>query len=59
MKMLFGKYQDYEISEIPKSYLQWLANTVDLYGPLREAVFDELFGAAGEKLNLNRSEKGR
>lgn len=49
MQMPFGKHQGEEIEEIPKKYLQWVANNLDLYGDLRVAIFDELVGKNGEK----------
>jgi uncharacterized protein (DUF3820 family) len=57
MQMLFGKFQGVEIEDIPKEYLQWVANNLDLYGDLREAIFDELVGEFGEKWDLNKPAK--
>jgi hypothetical protein len=48
MRMPFGKYQGRDLEEIPKDYLNWIAEHIDLYGPLREAVFDVLVGKEGE-----------
>ncbi len=56
MQMPFGKFKGFEIEDIPKSYLEWIGENLDLYGDLREAVFDELVGVHGEKLPLPRSE---
>ena len=53
MKMPFGKYQGYKLEEIPKAYLKWVAESLDLYGELREAIFDELLGKFGEKVKGN------
>jgi uncharacterized protein (DUF3820 family) len=57
MQMLFGKFQGVEIEDIPKDYLQWVANNLDLYGDLREAIFDVLVGKFGEKWDLNKPQK--
>lgn len=53
MQMPFGKYQGYELEEIPKEYLKWVAENLDLYGELREAIFDELLGKFAEKVKGN------
>ena len=53
MQMPFGKYAGYDLEEVPKDYLLWLSNNIDLYGDLREAVFDELVGKQGEKHKSN------
>ena len=58
MQMPFGKYQGFELEEIPRSYLQWLADNLDLYGDLRTAIFDELVGEFGEKLDVPKSNEG-
>jgi hypothetical protein len=52
--MPFGKYEGHEIEEIPRDYLQWIADNLDLYGDLREAIFDELVGKFGEKWQAAR-----
>jgi uncharacterized protein (DUF3820 family) len=57
MQMPFGKFQGVEIEEIPKDYLQWVANNLDLYGDLRTAIFDELVGEFGEKWDLHKPAK--
>lgn len=54
MQMPFGKYAGYELTEIPKDYLKWISENLDLYGELRTAVFDELVGKFGEKLKSNQ-----
>ena len=56
MLMPFGKYQGYELEEIPKSYLQWISEHLDLYGELREAIFDVLIGKFGEGERESRLE---
>ena len=53
MQMPFGKYQGDEIEELPREYLQWIADNLDLYGNLRTAIFDELVGEYGEKHKSN------
>ena len=58
MQMPFGKYQGHEIEEIPKDYLKWVSNNLDLYGDLRTAIFDELVGQFGEKWNVTDPENG-
>ena len=50
MRMPFGKYQGYELVEVPKDYLKWVAENLDLYGGLRIAIFDVLIGKFGEKV---------
>ena len=59
MKMPFGKFEGTEIEEIPKDYLQWIGNNLDLYGDLRTAIFDELCGVDGEKLRPKSNEELR
>ena len=56
MQMPFGKYQGYELEEIPKEYLKWVAENLDLYGELREAIFDELLGKFAEKVKGNHGQ---
>jgi hypothetical protein len=36
--MPFGKYKHTEVCAIPKGYLRWLRDTMELRGPLRDAV---------------------
>ena len=55
MQMPFGKYQGDEIEEVPRDYLKWIANHLDLYGDLRTAIFDELCGKCGEKWDIPKS----
>lgn len=38
--MPFGKYRGEYLGDIPKKYLQWLYDNVELYGELAEAVED-------------------
>ena len=40
--MLFGKYKDKEIAEIPLEYLHWLANNVELKGALKWSICKHL-----------------
>ena len=46
MRMHFGKYYGYEISEIPFSYLRWLYENVELQPDLEEAVLHAMEAAA-------------
>jgi uncharacterized protein (DUF3820 family) len=51
MKMMpFGKWKGHAVSAVPKDYLKWVANNIDLYGELRIAIFDALLGKYGEKV---------
>ena len=54
MIMPFGKYQGFDLEEIPREYLEWIAENLDLYGELREAVFDVLLGEFGEKIESKK-----
>jgi hypothetical protein len=48
MRMKFGKFKGYEVSELPDNYLDWLSTLSDLREPLLSAVASELlkrFGA--------------
>jgi len=47
--MPFGKHRGLPITEIPHSYLQWLAGLHNLYEPLHSAVQDEL----GRRIRAN------
>ncbi len=42
MEMPFGKYRGNYIDEIPTSYLSWLWRNANLFGALRDAVYEEL-----------------
>jgi len=53
MKMLFGKYKDKEIAEIPLEYLHWLANNVELKGALKWSICKHL------KMNVDDLEQLR
>lgn len=53
MKMLFGKYKDKEIADIPLEYLHWLANNVELKGALKWSVCKHL------KMNVDDLEQLR
>ena len=55
MQMPFGKYQGEKIEDVPRDYLKWISNNLDLYGDLREAIFDELVGPTGEKWDVPKS----
>jgi len=44
--MPFGKYQGYDLADIPTSYLRWLVEHVDLYGELADEVEAELAARA-------------
>lgn len=44
MKMPFGKYQDRELTEIPKQYLRWLRSQQWVGGCLLKEVNDVLNG---------------
>jgi hypothetical protein len=45
MKMPFGKYEGYDVREIPRNYLDWCLNNIgDLSPRLREAMEDALAG---------------
>ena len=44
MKMPFGKYQDREMTEIPKQYLRWLLTQQWLGGWLVDEINDVLNG---------------
>jgi uncharacterized protein (DUF3820 family) len=48
MKMPFGKYVGWDLEEIPRQYLEWIVNNLDLYGDLREGIMDILVGVDGE-----------
>ena len=50
MRMPFGKYKDFQLEEIPRDYLKWISENLDLYGDLRIAIFDVLVGKFGEKV---------
>jgi hypothetical protein len=41
MKMPFGKYKNYFLSDLPDDYLEWLRFDIDLREPLRTAIFQE------------------
>ena len=41
MEMPFGKYKGEDVEDLPESYLRWLTS-IDLYGSLREAVYEAL-----------------
>jgi len=34
MQMPFGKYEDYEVSDVPVSYARWCVDNLDLDGDL-------------------------
>lgn len=38
MKMPFGKFRGYPVSELPREYLEWLTENIDLREPLASAV---------------------
>lgn len=38
MLMPFGKFKGQPVADLPEWYLRWLADEVDLFGPLRKAV---------------------
>ena len=42
MRMPFGKWRGYDLSEIPLNYLQWLWGNADLRGGLLDAVCYEI-----------------
>jgi hypothetical protein len=44
MKMPFGKFEGEEVSTLPKGYLRWLLDNVNLYGRLAEEVRATLRG---------------
>jgi hypothetical protein len=44
--MPFGIYKGVPISELPIGYVEWLYQTVELYGSLQTAVQDRLSEAA-------------
>ncbi|MGB5217572.1 MAG: DUF3820 family protein [Smithella sp.] len=41
MKMPFGKYKNWDLSELQDDYLEWLRFDIDLREPLRTAVYRE------------------
>lgn len=51
MRMPFGKYVDWQLSEIPVGYLHWTLENLDLHEPLRSAVEDELNTRGHESWN--------
>src|SRR5262245_5732357 len=42
VRMPFGKYKGFDVEDLPRSYLEWLWEHVDLYEPLRSEVEDAL-----------------
>lgn len=42
MRMPFGKFKGYPVSELPREYLEWLQSNVDLRGRLASAVAEAL-----------------
>src|SRR5262245_41870460 len=47
--MPFGKFKGYEVTTLPRVYLEWLAS-IELREPLRTAVGREMHNRAGEAL---------
>jgi len=47
MRMPFGKYRYWDVEDIPRDYLEWLYENVDLRDRLRRAVEDVLFWRGG------------
>lgn len=49
MIMPFGKWQGYDLAQIPTGYLTWLSSNTDLYGALKNAVQAELDRREGKE----------
>ncbi len=50
MIMPFGKYKGQNIeTQVPRKYLRWLRNNMDLYGTLREGIECVLSGKPAPK----------
>jgi len=47
MKMPFGKYKNWDLSELPDNYLEWLRFEIDLREPLLSAVRREMLERDG------------
>ena len=57
MKMPFGKYKNYFLSELPDTYLEWLRFDIDLREPLRTAIHREYYERFEAADRSHREEK--
>lgn len=55
--MLFGKYQGYELKDIPPGYLLWIYDNLDLREDLIEYIDDIRSSLEAEKRRIDRDER--
>lgn len=55
--MLFGKYQGYELKDVPAGYLLWIYDNLDLRDDLIEYIDKRRDALEAEKKRIKRDER--
>lgn len=55
--MLFGKYQGYELKDVPPGYLLWIYDNLDLREDLKEYIDNRRDALEADKKRIERNER--
>ena len=55
--MLFGKYQGYELKDVPSGYLLWIYDNLDLRDDLKEYIDERRDSLEADKKRIGRNER--